>query len=63
MLGIGGGHSLGLVMQGWLGDRVGLRLVTAVTALALLLIVATVHAMRSDVLRAMDEPTATPAPV
>jgi MFS family permease len=63
MLGIGGGHSLGLVMQGWLGDRVGLRLVTAVTALALLLIVATVHAMRSDLLRAMDEPTATPAPV
>ena len=63
MLGIGGGHSLGLVMQGWLGDRVGLPLVTAVTGLALLTIVAAVRALRPDLLAAMDEPAADRAPV
>ncbi|HZD72512.1 MAG TPA: MFS transporter [Actinomycetota bacterium] len=56
MLGVGGGHSLGLVMQGWLGDRVGLRLVTAVTGLALLAIIAAVRATRPDLVRSMDEP-------
>jgi hypothetical protein len=63
MLGVGGGHSLGLVMQGWLGDRVGLRLVTAATGLALLAIVAAVHALRPDLLQAMDEPATAPATV
>jgi MFS family permease len=63
MLGVGGGHSLGLVMQGWLGDRVGLRLVTAATGLALLAIVAAVHALRPDLLHAMDEPATAPATV
>jgi MFS family permease len=62
MLVVGGGHSLGLVMQGWLGDRVGLRLVTAVTALALLLIVGAVRALRPDLLRAMDQPAPAAAP-
>jgi MFS family permease len=56
MLGIGGGHSLGLVIQGWLGDRVGLRLVTAVTGMGLLAIIASVRALRPDLLEAMDEP-------
>jgi MFS family permease len=35
MLGVGGGHALGLVVQGWLGDRVGLPAVTAVTGVLL----------------------------
>lgn len=61
MLGIGGGHSLGLVMQGWLGDRVGLPLVTAVTGLALLAIVATVRALRPALLESMDKPTQPPS--
>lgn len=65
MLGIGGGHSLGLVMQGWLGDRVGLPLVTAVAGISLLAIVATVRALRPGLLEAMDAPielTSTAAP-
>jgi len=56
MLGIGGGHSLGLVVQGWLGDRVGLRLVTAVTGLVLLAVVAAVRLLRPALLEAMDAP-------
>jgi MFS family permease len=58
MLGVGGGHSLGLVVQGWLGDRVGLRLVTAVTGAALLLIVAATRLLRPALLAAMDAPLA-----
>jgi MFS family permease len=60
MLGVGGGHALGLVVQGWLGDRVGLPAVTAVTGLLLCGIVVTVRLARPDLLAAM-EPTA-PSP-
>ncbi len=56
MLGIGGGHSLGLVIQGWLGDRVGLRLVTAVTGLMLLGIVAATRVFRPSLVAGMDAP-------
>jgi MFS family permease len=58
MLGVGGGHALGLVIQGWLGDRVGLPAVTAVTGVALLGIVVAVRVLRPDLLEAM-EPTAS----
>jgi MFS family permease len=61
MLGVGGGHSLGLVIQGWLGDRVGLRLVTAVTGLALLAIIAAVRATRPDLVQSMEEPATAQA--
>jgi MFS family permease len=54
MLGVGGGHSLGLVVQGWLGDRVGLPLVTAVTGFALLAIVVATRLLRPALLLAMD---------
>jgi MFS family permease len=54
MLGVGGGHALGLVMQGWLGDRVGLPEVTAATGLLLLGIVMTVRLARPDLLEAME---------
>jgi Major Facilitator Superfamily len=54
MLGVGGGHSLGLVAQGWLGDRVGLPLVTAVTGLLLAGIVVAVRVLRPDLLDAME---------
>ena len=54
MLGVGGGHALGLVVQGWLGDRVGLPGVTAVTGLLLLGIVVTVRLARPDLLEAME---------
>jgi MFS family permease len=56
MLGVGGGHALGLIIQGWLGDRVGLPAVTAVTGVALLGIVVAVRVLRPDLLEAM-EPT------
>ncbi len=56
MLCVGGGHSLGLVAQGWLGDHVGLRLVTAVAGLALLAVVATVRLLAPALLEAMDAP-------
>jgi MFS family permease len=61
MLGVGGGHALGLVVQGWLGDRVGLPAVTAATGLLLLLIVAGVRLLRPDLLVAMDAPPAAEA--
>jgi MFS family permease len=54
MLGVGGGHALGLVVQGWLGDRVGLPVVTAATGLLLLGIVVTVRLARPDLLEAME---------
>jgi hypothetical protein len=54
MLGVGGGHALGLVVQGWLGDRVGLPRVTAATGLLLLGIVALVRLTRPDLLEAME---------
>jgi MFS family permease len=54
MLGVGGGHAVGLVMQGWLGDRVGLPAVTAVTGLLLLAIVVAVRVTRPDLLEAME---------
>jgi MFS family permease len=62
MLGVGGGHALGLVVQGWLGDRVGLPGVTAVTGLLLLGIVVTVRLARPHLLEAM-EPVASTEPV
>jgi MFS family permease len=58
MLGVGGGHALGLVVQGWLGDRVGLPAVTAVTGLVLAGIVVAVRLARPDLLEAM-EPSAS----
>jgi MFS family permease len=54
MLGVGGGHALGLVVQGWLGDRVGLPGVTAVTGLLLFGVVAAVRLARPDLLEAME---------
>jgi len=54
MLGVGGGHALGLVVQGWLGDRVGLPVVTAVTGLLLLGIVVTLRLARPHLLEAME---------
>jgi MFS family permease len=61
MLGVAGGHSLGLVVQGWLGDRVGLPLVTAVTGLALLVIVAAIRLLRPALLAAMEVASPDPA--
>jgi MFS family permease len=60
MLGVGGGHALGLVVQGWLGDRVGLPAVTATTGLLLFAIVGAVRLLRPDLLAAMDAPPAAP---
>jgi MFS family permease len=54
MLGVGGGHALGLVIQGWLGDRVGLPAVTAVTGLLLCGIVVVMRLARPDLLAAME---------
>jgi MFS family permease len=56
MLGVGGGHALGLVVQGWLGDRIGLPAVTAGTGLLLAGIVVAVQLLRPDLLAAMDDP-------
>jgi MFS family permease len=62
MLAVGGGHALGLVIQGWLGDRVGLPAVTAVTGMALLAIVVAVRLLRPTWMQAMDTPTTEPEP-
>jgi MFS family permease len=63
MLGVGGGHATGLVVQGWLGDRVGLPAVTATTGLLLLGIVVAVRLLRPDLLAAMDDLAAVPSPL
>jgi MFS family permease len=63
MLGVGGGHATGLVVQGWLGDRVGLPPVTAATGLLLLGIVVAFRLLRPDLLAAMDDPAAVPSPL
>jgi MFS family permease len=63
MLAVGGGHAAGLVVQGWLGDRVGLPAVTAVTGAALLAIVVAVRLLRPDWILAMDAPTEPEPPV
>jgi MFS family permease len=63
MIAVGGGHAVGLVIQGWLGDRVGLPLVTATTGFALLGIVAAVRLLRPDWMLAMETSTEPqPAP-
>jgi hypothetical protein len=70
MIAVGGGHAVGLVVQGWLGDRVGLPLVTAATGLALLAIVTAVRLLRPGWMLAMDasapgaerRPAPTPLP-
>jgi MFS family permease len=54
MLVLGSGYPLGLVVQGWLGDRVGLRLVTAVGGLALLGIVLAARAAAPGGVAALD---------
>jgi MFS family permease len=60
MLAVGGGHALGLVIQGWLGDRVGLPLVTAVTGMVLFAIVVAVRLLRPDWMLAMDASAGAP---
>jgi MFS family permease len=54
MLGVGGGHALGLVIQGWLGDRVGLPVVTVATGMLLLGIVVAMRLLRPGLLEAME---------
>jgi hypothetical protein len=63
MLAVGGGHALGLVVQGWLGDRVGLPAVTAVTGAALLAIVVAVRLLRPDWMLAMEASAEDQPPV
>ena len=65
MLVLGAGYPLGLVIQGWLGDRVGLRLVTTVGGLALLAIVVTVRLAAPAAVASMtpaEQPSAARAP-
>jgi MFS family permease len=65
MIAVGGGHAVGLVVQGWLGDRVGLPLVTAATGVALLAIVTAVRLLRPAWMLALDAsaPEGPPTPV
>jgi hypothetical protein len=61
---LGGGYPLGLVVHGWLGDRVGLRVVTVTGGLALLAVVVAVRLLAPGQLAALSppaQPTATPA--
>ena len=62
MIAVGGGHAVGLVVQGWLGDRVGLPLVTGATGFALLGIVTAVRLLRPAWLLALETPTDQPQP-
>ena len=56
-------YPLGSVLQGWLGDIVGLRQTTAGAALLLILAILTLRILDPSFGRALDEPyPATPAP-
>ncbi|HKE98126.1 MAG TPA: MFS transporter [Actinomycetes bacterium] len=54
MLVLGSGYPLGLVVHGWLGDRVGLPVVTTAGGLAMLGIVLAVRAVAPDDVAALD---------
>jgi MFS family permease len=56
MLCVAGGHALGLVAQGWLGDHLGLPAVTATTGLLLLAVVAATRLLRPGLFAAMGAP-------
>jgi MFS family permease len=61
MLVLGSGYPLGLIVHGWLGDRVGLRAVTAVAGLLLLAIVVAVRVLAPRQLDALSPPPPAPA--
>jgi MFS family permease len=61
MLVLGGGYPLGLVVHGWLGDRLGLRLVTSAAGLLLLAVVVAVRLLARRQLEALAAPPATDA--
>lgn len=56
MMGLGLVYPLGAVLQGSIADATGLRVVTAVGALALLAVVVTIAVARPSVLRALGDP-------
>lgn len=58
MLCVAGGHATGLVVQGWLGDRLGLPAVTVAGGLALLAVVAITRLLRPGLFAAMGAPAA-----
>lgn len=58
---LGGGYALGLVAQGWLGDRYGLRAVPATFAAAFFLVVLAVKVFRPTLIHTLDQlPTSQP---
>jgi MFS family permease len=61
MVALGVVYPVGAVIQGALGDRMGLRAVTAGTALLFLAVVAVVAAVRPGVASAFDDPLASDA--
>jgi MFS family permease len=56
MVALGSIYPLAAVMQGWLGDRVGLRIVTASTAAIFAVGLLAVRATRPQLLHALEEP-------
>jgi MFS family permease len=56
MLVLGGGYPLGLVVHGWLGDRVGLRPVTVTGGLGLLAVVVAVRLVAPRQIAALSPP-------
>jgi predicted MFS family arabinose efflux permease len=53
-------YPLGSVLQGWLGDRVGLRETTALAAACMAAVVLGVRALRPRLTEALDPPVAVP---
>jgi hypothetical protein len=56
MVALGSIYPLAAVAQGWLGDRVGLRVVTAATAVIFAVGLLALRATRPQLLHALEEP-------
>lgn len=61
MVALGCIYPLGAVIQGWLGDRAGLRAVTMATAMLFLALAVTAGAARPGLVRSLDDPAAPAA--
>jgi MFS family permease len=61
MMGLGIVYPIGAVVQGWVADRVGVRTVTVVGAVVLLVALAAVAVLRPGVARSLDDPASPDA--
>ncbi len=57
MVGLGIVYPIGAVLQGWIGDHIGVRAVTVLGAVILFVVMAVIAAVRPVVFTALGDPT------